>query len=644
MGYHPLVASSVPKRTRGPNKLIPWARRPQDGLSALRLALDVSDPVQRDRLEGMFSAAHAIRRAVQRDARDRTHAYWAAHHERARGPATVRARVGLSRTSFEHAAYKHLDSAAHLRRFVTKALAMHLADDVWGATERHLFADSTGNRRGMPSISRYHDFQCLPGRARSHTKERKWETFRLHGTLDGHRVAYTDSCGKFFQPREMRPVFEATASWWSHTGPLAVVFVGLPQGPLVLPVRLPAAPANQPILEHHLADPGRWHKINIVRRQDPNGPGMWRYEAHLIVLVAPYVSSHTQIRRAAAARSATRSAGIDVNVSNITVASHVAGRDLRVSRVARTGDDKARGARWARRERRRLRALDRSRRAMNKAQYELSKRQQKRARKREAAGLPPVQVIPGGPRVQRADGKPVQAYRKDVLSRSYLHERAGLKADAASIAQARRGHARQVASEIVREHGYEFVVEDVRLRDWARVWGRSLAAFSPGLLLSAIAREASSIARLAGHVGGVARASTRTTALSQHCLCGARAKKTLADRVHVCSACGLHADRDAMSAALGACIVFGDRDVPASATLDRDLSGNRSLRPARATCSSRDGSSFEQGTARRPVRVNRAFRPRWIVHRGEGADAWHLFLGWLGGSANCGHGAARNPG
>jgi hypothetical protein len=537
----------------------------------LRLALDVSDPVQREHLASMFAAAHAVRRAVQRDVRSRTRAYWASHHERERDPAAVRARVGLSRTALEHAAYAHVDAAPHLRRFVTKALAMHLADGVWSATERHLFADATGHRHGTPGVTRYHDFLRLPGRARSHTNDRKWETFRLHGTLDGDRAAYTDTSGGFFQPRTLRPVSEPAGSWWSHAGPLVVVFSGLPDGTLVLPVRLPTAPSSQAVLEHHLAAPERWHKIDLVRRRDPSAAGMWRYEAHLMVLVAPYVSPRVAAERIATARhTVSRSAGIDVNVSNVTVASHALGHDLRVSRVERTGRDKARGLRRARRERRRLRALDRSRRAMNAAQYQLSKRQQKRARRLEASGLPPVPVIPAGPRAARADGKPVQAYKKDALSKGYRRGRAAASADAASVAQARRDRARQIAREVVGEHGYQLVVEDTRLRDWARVWGRSLAAFSPGLLLSAIEREALAVAAVAGSVGGVVRASTRTTALSQRCLCGARVAKTLADRVHDCPACGLLADRDAMSAALGACVVLGERDLPGSATLDLD--------------------------------------------------------------------------
>ncbi|MBZ0237954.1 MAG: transposase, partial [Deltaproteobacteria bacterium] len=263
------------KRTRGPNQQAPWVRRPEDGLSVLRLALDTHDPVQRARVEAMFQDAYAVRRALQRDARQRARAYWAATHERTADTAVVRERLGLTRTALEHAAYAHLDAAPHLRRFVTKALAMHLADTVWTPMERHLFVDARGKRFGMPGVSRWYDFTRLPGRARSHTTANKWETFRLHGTLAGHRAAYTDATGDFVQPRRLRAVH--ADGWWHHTGPLAIVFTGLADGTLVLPVRLPTAPSNQPILDHHLADPSRWHKVDLVRRRDPQAAGGWRY-------------------------------------------------------------------------------------------------------------------------------------------------------------------------------------------------------------------------------------------------------------------------------------------------------------------------------------------------------------------------------
>ena len=527
---------------------MPWsrARNAADGaVSVLRLALDTSDPVQRGRIEAMFLTAFSLRRALQRDARNRCRAYGAARHERANDPAAVRDRLGLSRTALEHAAYAHLDAAPHLRRFTTKALAMHLADSVWTAAERHLFRDASRKRHGLVRIGRYYDFTRLPGRARSHTKERKWETFRLHGSLDGHRAAYTDRDGDFVQPRHMRPVH--SDAWWSYDGPLAVVFSGLAEGTLVLPVRLPTAPSNQPILDHHLADPSRWHKIDLVRRRDPNVAGGWRYEAHLMVLTTPYVSPAVAVRRATTAiELMDRSAGIDVNVSNLTIVSHDTGRAMRLSRVERDQTQKARDRTRSRRDRRRQRELDRSRRAANRAQYRLSKRQEKRARRRAARGLPPVDVIPMGPRVSRADGVPLQSYRRDQLSRTYHRTRAAQVADAAAATQARGDRARKVAADVVATHGYQLVVEDVSVTAWCKSWGRAVAAFSPSTLITAIDREARAVAAIAGGAGGVTRAATYTTALSQHCPCGARVDKRLADRIHHCDRCRLHADRDAV--------------------------------------------------------------------------------------------------
>jgi hypothetical protein len=322
-------------------------------------------------------------------------------------------------------------------------------------------------------------------------------------------------------------------------------------------VRLPTAPSNQPILDHHLGDPSRWHKVDLVRTRDPHAPGGWRYEAHLFVLTEPYASPATVARRAAVAiEAADRVAGIDVNVSNVTVASHEAGTAMRLGRVERDPPRRQRAHRRARAERQCERALDRSRRAMNTAQYQLSKRQEKRARRRAAAGLRAIDVVPSGPRVARSDGVPLQSYRRDELSRSYQRLRAAQAADAAADAQARRTYAREVASEVVRTHGYQLVVEDASIAAWSRSWGRAVAAFSPGLLVAAIDREARVVAQIAGsRAGGARRVPTHTTALSQHCPCGARVAKTLADRVHVCSACGLRGDRDAVAAVLASFVV-----------------------------------------------------------------------------------------
>ena len=565
---------SSPKRKRGPNKKAPWKRDPDGPISVLRLALDTTDPVQRARIEGMFSGAFEVRRAIQHDARNRSAAYWAAKHERAKdpkSPAVVRERLGLTRDGLAHAAYGHLDAAPHLRRFVTKSLAMHLANSVWSVAERHLFCDVRGRRQGRLHIGRWSDFTRLPGRARSHTCPRKWETFRLHGSLDGHRAAYATREGAFVQPARLRQL-ECDA-WWKYEGPLAIVFVGVANGTLVLPVRLPTAPSNQACLEHYLADPSKWHKIDLVRYSDPNAVGGWRYEAHLMVLSAPYVSPTVAQRRAdTAIATADRQAGIDVNVSNITVASHVHGRDVRITQVARDETRRAADHRRSRRERRRQRDLERSRRATNQAQYHLSKRQEKRERRRAEAGLPPQNVIPAGPRKAASNGRPLQAHRRDQLSKTYRRGRLALAADAGSAAQARRDRARSVAGELVHEHGYTLVVEDCSIRAWSRSWGRALAAFTPGMLISAIECEATAVAHIAQSSSGLARASTRATAMSQHCPCGARVPKTLANRVHVCPQCGLRGDRDAVSAVLASFVTFGDRTDLTSALVDYDSS------------------------------------------------------------------------
>jgi len=88
------------------------------------------------------------------------------------------------------------------------------------------------------------------------------------------------------------------------------------------------------------------------------------------------------------------------------------------------------------------------------------------------------------------------------------------------------------------------------------------------MLLTAIQREAVATATQACLSGGLLRASTRTTALSQHCLCGRRVEKTLTDRVHRCPLCGLVGDRDAVSATLAAHLVFMDPADPSTAAVD----------------------------------------------------------------------------
>jgi hypothetical protein len=132
-------------------------------------------------------------------------------------------------------------------------------------------------------VGRWWDDTRIPGRARSHTTARKRETFRLHGTLAGHLNTYRhrglaptvttpeqatalppnvrvlEQPGR--TPAPSRPAGRITtgevrakgkpktraATWWDHTGALAIVFTGgadSNRGDLVLPVRLPSGPGR----------------------------------------------------------------------------------------------------------------------------------------------------------------------------------------------------------------------------------------------------------------------------------------------------------------------------------------------------------------------------------------------------------------
>lgn len=308
-----------------------------------------------------------------------------------------------------------------------------------------------------------------------------------------------------------------------------------------------------------------------------------------MVLTTPYASPRTVERRAAIAfAAADRAAGVDVNVSNISIASHANGQSMVITRIERDDTQRQRDHGRSRRERRRKRELDRSRRASNRAQYQLSKRQAKRARRREAAGVPAVDVIPMGPRITRADGKPAQSYWRDELSATYRYRRAALAADAHATSQARRDRARQEAAAVVATHGYQLVVEDASIAAWSRSWGRSVAAFSPGLLVAAIEREARAVGALAGGRGGIVRVATRTTALSQHCPCGARVDKRLADRVHRCSMCSLCGDRDRVAAVLASFVV-----VDATGTARVDYTATAAALPAIRRALSRPFSGWQ---------------------------------------------------
>jgi transposase len=362
------------------------------------------------------------------------------------------------------------------------------------------------------------------------------------------------------------PAHPASKSWWDHDGVLAVVFTGLPTGDLVLPVRLPQGAGQWPRLHHFLANPAVWHKIDLVRVADRKAPGGWRYYAHLLVHQGGYQSPFTKERRAQT--PAGRRAGVDANVSNLSIASFPKDQpdELTVTQIVCTPSQQQAAARAARKTRDRQRAMDRSRRNSNADQYQPSVRQRRRADRRQAAGRPAKTITnPGGQRHAHTDGRPARAYRRDELSGRYRALRADQRQAARAVSQAKAARATQVAGGIVAAHGNTILVEDCRISTWARLWGKRVALFSPGKLVTALEHECTATG------GRLTRAGTRTTAMSQHCLCGARVPKTLAQRTHDCPDCGLHGDRDIVSAALAACVDFTDPDDPSTARVDYRL-------------------------------------------------------------------------
>ena len=164
---------------------------------------------------------------------------------------------------------------------------------------------------------------------------------------------------------------------------------------------------------------------------------------------------------------------------------------------------------------------------------------------------------------------------------------------------------------MVAEHGPHLRIEEGSVSAWFRRWGRACLAFTPGRLVGALERECAA----AG--GALLRVGTAGTALSQHCLCGARVAKTLGQRVHACPTCGLTGDRDLVSAALAAFTVVDQPGVPASARVDRQRSSR-----ALDAYGQRLQAAVAESTVIRP-RGSTAARPRSLAQGGRASARRH---------------------
>lgn len=126
------------------------------------------------------------------------------------------------------------------------------------------------------------------------------------------------------------------------------------------------------------------------------------------------------------------------------------------------------------------------------------------------------------------------SYRKVRSRLAELHRR---------LAEHRKSLQGKVTNDLL-ELGTVFRTEKLSMKAWQKVFGRSVGRNAPGMFHSLLQRKAE---RAGGEVQWV---SPWKTALSQHCVCGARKKKPLSQRVHacICQADGLQ--RDVLSAYL----------------------------------------------------------------------------------------------
>lgn len=134
--------------------------------------------------------------------------------------------------------------------------------------------------------------------------------------------------------------------------------------------------------------------------------------------------------------------------------------------------------------------------------------------------------------------------RQWVKSLRYRHLRVQLaEAERRLAAERKRSHG-ELATRVL-AIGHVVKTEKISYRNFQTNFGRSVKVRAPGMFLAMLGRKA-------GSAGGrLEQFPTRTTRLSQVCLCGSIKRKPLSQRVHACD-CGIGpVQRDLFSAFLG---------------------------------------------------------------------------------------------
>ncbi len=141
-----------------------------------------------------------------------------------------------------------------------------------------------------------------------------------------------------------------------------------------------------------------------------------------------------------------------------------------------------------------------------------------------------------------AQGRAIKGKHPRNKSRRQRHTEARIRDLHRKEAAHRKTLHGQLAHRILAQ-GTIILTEKLSYKAFQKRWGRSISIRAPRLFLTILTRKAES----AG--GQVIEFNTRTTALSQTCLCGQKHKKRLSERVHTCE-CGVTMQRDLFSAYL----------------------------------------------------------------------------------------------
>ncbi|MHB8289323.1 MAG: nuclease/transposase family protein [Acidimicrobiales bacterium] len=173
-------------------------------------------------------------------------------------------------------------------------------------------------------------------------------------------------------------------------------------------------------------------------------------------------------------------------------------------------------------------------------------------------------------------------------------------------------------------YGVNVRSEALNYATWQKMYPRSVRDSSVGEAMALLFHKAE-------NAGGKAyRYTTRTTALSQICVCGHREKKPLSQRWHRCSNCGRRAQQDLFSAFLG---LYVDPVVGADgANKDTcDLEGAASMWPAFAPhLQEAGGMARSSGTPKhrgRPRRSRRSAARITARHTRRSRGATEVFCG-----------------